>query len=894
MSDFVKPVSRLATLLLAMLVGAGASEARSDDAANADAGARHPAEAVVSAETAPSAQAVAGIENAGGNERVQSTSGMAQEATRPGTLFPAWAPLSSRIIDPRIRPNAGIRVPRSYYPIKDGPLLYSNVSPVEPDFLGGFQSRDWSVSESMGAFAVGDDHVSSKFQEFRDLRSGITAGIEGHYRSDNTIFNLFARNIGRGDQDFSLDSGEIGRYLYSISFNETPHTYAYGARSLYGGIGTNALILPDGMQRDLQNSTSNADLQSKLQRYVDTGAQSIDESLHRQNVTADVTLLATYPFVLKMSAGNESRQGIRPWSGSFGFGNFVEIPWPVDYDTHDFRVTGEWAKPESRFYANASVRVSDFIDHIESFTFDNPFRITDSAGGLACTYNCGPAMGRMTLYPSNKYDEASATFVVKKLPLNGTFNIFMSAGYLRQNEQLVPFSTNSADPPMKSPSNPSFNATDPAGLPRQTAETAMDTKTISARWTGDLTRRFRLAAQYRYYAVDNNEKPFTMYQFIREDEDIRNPETVGGTYSTVLAQYSKQTASLEGTYQITPLSKVTGVYTFERMNRDFREVKWMNDNKFKVEYDAILHGAFDLKTWVEHTQRTTSPYEFDQYNIVQGNPNGHPMFPWIEKFDEAALSRNEVQGMLTYAVTDNTSISTHLQAVATDYKVTPLGALSMQMENVTTQASDAYQFGVRWDRMVSWGIDYTWAPTDKMSVFADLGVERRAYQSMSRQWTVNGISDPYLKERTLSSFSNWTVTARDLYYTGGLGVDAQLIPNKMKFSLQYAIGKSDGRHNYASPVGTAANDTNPFVPVPFDDVDDTLTQSLNPELTYQYSPHLSVAAGYQWEQWRVNDYNYKGFTYAPLYNAGVALLMGGLLPRPYAQNIAYIRVRMGF
>ena len=897
MIDFFKPVSRLAIPLLAMAVAAGAVEARAVDRATTvaapEAGSDHPALSP-SNDGAAAGQGAAVADSSAGSDRTQSTSGMAQEATRPSTLFPPWSLLSTRIIDPRIRPNAGLRVPRSYYPIKDGPLLYANVSPVEPDFLGGFQSSDWSVSQSMAGFGVGDDHVSSKFEEFRDVRSGITAGIEGHYRSDNTIFNLLGRDIGRGDQDFNLDGGELGKYLYSISYNETPHTYAYGARSLYSGIGTNALTLPDGMQRDLQNSTSMADLQTKMQRYVDTGATSIDESLHRQNISADMTILATYPFVLKLSAGNESRQGIRPWSGSFGFDNFVEIPWPVDYDTHEFRVTGEWAKPESRFYANASIRVSDFIDHIESFTFDNPDRITDAPGGLACTFNCGPTMGRMTLYPSNKYDEASATFVVKKLPLNSTFNVFVSAGYMRQNEHLVPFSTNSADPLMKSPTNPSFNATDPAGLPRQTAETAMDTKTISARWTSDLTKRFRLLAQYRYYAVDNNEKPFTMYQFVREDEDIRNPETAGGTYSTVLAQYAKNTASLEGTYQINLKSKVTGVYTFERMDRDFREVKWTNDNKFKIEYDTLALGALEFKTWYEHTERTTAPYEFDQYNIVQGNPAGHPMFPWIEKFDEAAYSRNELQGMVTYALTDNTSVSTHLEVAGTDYKVTDLGALSMQMENVTTQASDAYQFGVRWDRMFSWGIDYSWAPTDKMSVFADLGAERRAYQSMSRQWTVNGISDPYLKERTLSSFSNWTATARDLYYTAGLGVDAQLVPDKVKFTLQYSIGKSDGRQSYSSPVGTAANDTNAFAPVPFDDVDDTTTQSFNPELTYKYNPHVSIAAGYQWEQWHVNDYNYKGFVNVPLYNAGVALLMGGLLPRPYAQNIAYIRVRMGF
>jgi len=818
-----------------------------------------------------------------------------QDATLAYTFFPPWSLMSTRNVDPRIRPNAGLHVPMAYHPIAGGPLFYPNFSPVAPDFMGGQMTASWSIRESLALFGVGDDHVSSKFQEFRDVRSGMTAGIEGHYRSGNTFFNLMAREIGRDDQDITIDGGVAGAYQYAVAYSETPHNFAFDARSLWGGIGTRALTLPDTMQADLQASTSNLQLSQKMLGYVNGSSQLIDEAIHRQNIGAEMTLVATYPFVLKASVSNESRDGVRPWSGSFGFGNFVEIPWPVKYDTQELRVTGEYAKPESRIYANASYRFSDFVDHIQSFTFDNPDRVVDAPGALGCTFNCGPRMGRMTLYPSNQYHEVSGTFVVRKLPLNSSFNAVVSAGFMRQDEQLVPFSTNSAAPPMRSPVNPSFNATDPAGLPRQTADTAMSTKTVSMRWTSDLSKKTRLVGQYRFYGLDNDQEPFTMFQFIREDEDIRNPETAGGTYAAVLAQYAKHTASLEGTYQLTPQSKVTGVYTFERMDRDYREVARMNDHKFKVEFDTLLRGWIDLRAWYERSQRSTSPYEFDVYNIVQGNPAAHPMLPWLEKFDEAPFDRNEAQVMATFAFTDATTVSAHVQRVSTDFGVAPLGAISMATEKVTAQASKANQFGVRWDRHDSYGVDYTWAPTARFSVSADAGFEQFRYESMSRQWTVNGITDPYLRQPVLESNANWIAEVRDNYYTAGLGLEADLVTERLKLSLQYVYGKSDGRHDYSSPVGTAlVDDTNAFVPQPFDDVDDTKTQSFNPELTYKYSDRLSLAAGYQWEEWQVNDYNYAGFTYVPLYNNGVALLMNGLLPKPYSQNIAYVRVRMGF
>ncbi|MGN6183368.1 MAG: MtrB/PioB family outer membrane beta-barrel protein [Thermoanaerobaculia bacterium] len=826
-------------------------------------------------------------------ETNQSPSGHPQEATRPDTVFPPWHLAATRSVDPRIRPNAGLRIPRSYYPIPGGPLLYKNYSPEEPDFTAKNAIAPWAAKLSLGFFAVGDDHVSSKFQEFRDIESGITAGIDAHFRDDNSLFNLQARQIGRDDQDIAIDGGTAGLYYYSLNFTEIPHNYAYDAKSLWGGIGSDYLTLPDGMQADLQNSTSNAQLASKLLGYVNTGAETIDESLHRQNIGGDFTLLATYPFVMKLAASNESREGVRPWSASFGFGNFVELPWPVNYDTREVRLSGEYAKPESRYYANATVRVSEFVDHIESFVFDNPYRITDAAGGLNCTFNCGPATGRMTLYPSNDYYDVSGTFVVKNLPRHSTFNAFVSAGFMRQDSPLVPFSTNSAAPPMRSPTNPSFNATDPAGLPRDSAEAAMNTKTVSLRWTSDFSPKTRFVGQYRYYGLDNREKPFTMYQFIREDEDIRNPETAGGTYSTVLAEYAKHTLSLEGTYQLTPMSKVSGVYTYERMNREEREVEWTNDHRFKVEYDTTVMGALEFKTWYERTERTTADYEFDLYNIVQGNPAAHPMFPWIEKFDEAPYGRNELQGMVTWVVNDASSISSHLQYVNTDYGVAPLGSLSMTTANVTTQTSEDVQFGVRSDKRASFGVDYTWAPTERFSAFAEAGYERQQYESMSRQWTVNGVTDPYARQRVLESNANWIASVRDNYITAGLGIDATLL-DKLKFSVQYVFSKSDGRQAYSSPVGTTADDTNAFEPQPFDDVDDTTFHTFNPELSYDWSDHLSLAAGYQWEDWNIDDYIYKGFTYAPLYTTGVAMLMGGLLPQPYSQNTAYVRVKMNF
>jgi hypothetical protein len=825
------------------------------------------------AQAQPAAEPAAAQETQG-----QGSEPPAQDATQAGTLFPVWYLTSNRNIDPRVRPNAGLRTPMAYSPIANGPLLYPAFSPVAPDFLGIQATTPWSVRGSLALFGVDDQRVSSKLQEFRDLRDGVTAGLEAHYREGRGTFNLVGRQLGRGDQDLTMDGGTAGMFQWSMLYDETPHTYAFGARSLYGGAGTNSLTIADGIRRDLQNSTSVIDAAAKLDGYVSRSAQSIDEALRRQKVGGDLTLVATYPFVMKASFSNESRDGVRPWSGSFGFGEYVEIPWPVKYDTRELRVTGEWAKPEGRVYASGSYRLSDFVDHYASLTFDNPLRLTDSANVLA-SYDGGPAAGRIALYPSNLYHEASGTLVVKKLPMNGTLNALVSFGFMRQNEPLIPFSTNTSDV-LTSASGQSFNATDPIGLPRSTAETSMNTRTVHAQWTGEPFKKVRLTGQYRLSKLDNHETPLTFSMFVREDQDPRPADTPGATFRALPIAYTTQTATGEAGYTFSPDSRIGLAYTFGRTTRDFREVAWMNDHKVKASFDTRRFGPVELKSWYQFAHRSTAPYLFNQYNVVQGDPLAIPNLPYLRKFDEAPYHRHEAQGMVTWHLTDAASLSGHGEYIATNF----------------TES----QAGVLWDRRQVYGVDFSYTPSDRVSVFADAGFERTRYEQASRQWyPFTDVGNPFTGDTGLLSNSNWTATPRDHYYSAGLGLDVYLIDQKLRLNTQYTFSKSAGRQDYTSPLGTPANDLNPFVPLPFTEVDNTVWHTFNPELEYRWSRALSLAVGYHYEKWTIHDYNYNGFSSVVDIPAvfpfpqGVALLMGGLLPPGYHANVAYVRVKAG-
>lgn len=800
--------------------------------------------------------------DAAGQEKAVAQDAAAAPTT---TLFPPWRLTSTRNVDLRLRPNAGLRLP----------ALFPNFSPVAPDYVGGATTKPWSITASLAALGIDGERESAKFQEFRNVRSGAVAGVEAHVRHGHQLLNLVGRHLGLDDQDLAIDGGRAGKYLLAFGYDETPHNFSFNARSLYAGIGTGELTVSDRIQTELQRSTSSQEAAERIRAFHEESAQSVDLALRRQKVGLDFTLVETYPLVIRASASNESRDGERPWSASFGFGNFVEIPWPVKYDTREVRVTAEYAKPESRLYANGTYRLSLFDNHIGALRFDNPYRVTDSSvESVAANVAAGPSTGLIDLYPSNDYHEATVTSVLSRLPRRTSLSGLFSFGFLRQNDPLVPFSTNTSIV-RGGPGNPPFTATDPASLPRATAETAMNTTLAQVRLTAQPANRLRLVGQYRFYNLANNETPFTIPAFVREDADVRRPATPGGTYAPVLLAYNRHTASAEGSLNLTGDTRLAVAYTFERMNRAFREVAWMNDNRVKVSLDTRAASWLDLKASYERSVRDTSEYIFNQFNIVQGNPLDRPALPFLRKFDEAGRNRDEAQVIATTQVTGALSFSGMALYGRDDFSKSPFGLLEDTHRVYSTDAS--------------------YMLTERLSLYGSYSFERYNSWQRARQFAGDTGPNPPTGETGIESASNWDARPRDDIHTAGLGFEAYLVPERLRFNVAYSYSRTDGLMAYTSPVGSP--DLNAFEPAPFTDVDDVEFHSVNPELEYRIGERLALTAAYLFEKYTISDFNYPGFTFTPRDLAGrtnAGLLMGGFLFPPFDVNVFYLRVKLGF
>jgi hypothetical protein len=798
---------------------------------------------------------------------------VAEDANQPGSQFPPWALYSTRNVDPRVNYNGGLRLPQPF----------SNFSPIVPDYDRTLlDTKNWSLKVSLAQFFVNPDPKSAKFEEFRDVRNGVVTGVEAHYRDRNYFLNAVGRNLGRNDEDLNVEGGIEGRYIFSFYDNETPHNYMFGAKSLYTGIGSENLVISDSIRTDIQNSSSLNDAATKLLNYNDQQGQSVDLKLKRAKVGGDVTIMATYPWAIKVGMSDESRNGERPWSGSFGFADFVEIPWAVHYDTYDVHINAEWTKPESRVYFIAGFRANLFDNHVESETFSNPFRITDSAD-LTGTYDGGPAEGRIALYPSNQYFEPSATVVIKRLPWNSYLSGMFSAGFMRQNEQLQPFSTNTSDT-VYNIAGTAFNATDPTALPRPTAEASINTQAAQVRWTAQPTNHFHLNTEYRIFRDDVTTPRFLFADFVREDQDVRTPTdqctqpcTANYTFSSLPIGYTRQTATINGDYDFGHDNRLGFTYTFESWDRQFREIKYMDNNRLRISYDTKAKKWLELKSWYEHTIRTTSTYDFNQWHIAQGDSQEITAFPMLRKIDEAPYRKDDVQVMATIPIGESMSVSAHGIFGKTEYNGQTFGLLD-----------NSHQ---------SYGVDYSYDINDRLSFFADYGFEKFHSRLHDRTWTPGDACDPLTQAPGYASECNWTGVPEDSYNTAGLGMDTYLIPKKFHYTVNYTFSKSHGTQDYSGGGGV----DNPFVPTNFPFVDSEDMQTVNNELEYKFTRAFSLVAGYQWEMWKISDYNYNGFNYVNQFSAfnflpiqGANLLMGGLLPPGYHANIAFARLKFGF
>lgn len=681
------------------------------------------------------------------------------------------------------------------------------------------------------------------------------------------------------DGRISAAVGKYGTYRFDADYRRIGHSFVYGAKTLYSGVGTNTLTLDDAIQYKLQNSTSSnnaadglAEVAGGTSSVYAAGMSEVDLGLRRDrvNVRFDWNLPAS--FSAGVNLDGEHRKGTRPFGGGFGFGNAIELPEPIDYQTVNLTARADWmgrvpVHEGLPAYARLSAGRSTFDDKSLGFDYDNPFRYTNTttASGYSANYAAGAAVGRHALPPDNNADSLGLALGVT-LPWHLRADGSAHRSVITQN---VPFLPQSTNPTMQ-----------PPALPRESLEGEIVKSLFAGSLSARPVERYDVKAEYRYLEHDNRTEEFVTPQMSQLDvaqQGSATPHNVSFIEREVALEQE-----IEVSHRSTIGLKLMHILeTFKNGSADREQ-----ENRAVLSFDTRELDWAMIRVSGEHGVRDAD------YPDYSGTVYSGGELPWMRKYYAASRDRSQVVAMIS---------------------VLPMENLTLSLEQVAGRDRyPASEFGLRnaSRTLTSLGLDYTVSEEVTFSTFASQ--ERTFSSQRSRQWAMRNrttgvlpVGDPYDQFGGIEDYSNWTAEATDVVRTLGAATDVALVPQKLSWRMEGQYTENEGAVDMDSPVNTSpsatAFDTNPFIPQDFPRVDSARGGSFDTSLRYVLTvPGLFKTAiavlGYRYDVWRISGFQYEGYesvgkTISGGYNG---LLSMDTLPKDYAVHSAYLKLTTAF
>lgn len=600
------------------------------------------------------------------------------------------------------------------------------------------EASDWAYTAEIGVVlqaADGEDD-SAKFEEYRDISRGISGNLSFEAQKNRRRYiRGKAENAGQDDQFIGVEAGDYAKYAVELSYDNSIHRYAFGSKTLYSGVGSGVMTLDDALQANVQSAPTAVETANRLNGFLASAATG-DPDVTRDTLKLGLNLFAFDPFSIKLELAHEKREGTRPFAGAFGTTEMVELFEPIDYNTLEMKISAEYtSKP---VYLNLTYQYSQFANHTDTLTFDNPLIATDAL--------LQPSKGRIDLAPDNQYHNVSITSAFSQLPWNSQLTANAAWGLMLQDDNLVPFTANSA---MAAPA-----------LPVNSIDAEVLTSLYNLRITSKPLPYMRVKGHVRYYDYDNRIDQINFSNGYVETDAF----AVGTAITNLPSSYTKTRAGLDVGFDV---GKRTGLgvgYQFEKTDRENREVEEQEDHKVKLSADNHTLDWMDIRASYERTNREIDDYHFDVY--LESGDNLDEL-PQLRKYDQADLVRDRVEVQWTFYPTENLSLSPSITYGMDDFKESPYGLLE-----------DSHYI---------------------LSCDADYAINERAAVNFFYSFEQYENS-----QRGNDSGTDWLAEGEDQAHTFGGGLKLALIPQRLDLDLTYTYSEVDGSIAFSSPSGSFA------------------------------------------------------------------------------------------
>ncbi len=694
-----------------------------------------------------------------------------------------------------------------------------------------------NYSGSASWTAIGRDVNSQnrfRFEEYRDLSSGATAGMDLKGDSDTHRFTLFGENLGRDDQFIEFKGARYGDYKFSLYNNNIIHNLTFGAITPFSGTGTSNLTFPGALDGTFKPS-------------LDTATWTpFNYSIKHENYGGAFELSRSSPFYVRVTGNQKETKGIRPLGspGTSPGGPNYELPAPVNYTTTDASAEVGYATKTRQFSLNASW--SQFQDHSDFVNWRNPA----IQNALSTT-----TTERTTLAADNVLAKLSLNALLKQLPFNSALGLRGTYSQLTNN---LPVSQTGT----------TVTGTTGQIVNTNPSETAFKGDVVNESFSASLTSQLARTLDSRLYwnwARKENNSTQIVYTPINASTSAStqtcdlNPVTGAGlsTCTTELFHYKKNEFGVDLQWRMTPDQKLSGGWEYTDTTReriDFDETK---DNKVYIEYKNSSFDAVTGKIKVQHLQRRSN---FLLGNLDPSLSNNNLFNVYLKRFDLNDNDQDLVKLVLDSTPQQFLDLGAEVIWKKNDYKNVVLGRTGDTREELYLTAS--------------------YGDPKRFRATAFFDYEKTHYDSTHYQGTPNAATFPASVNSTTFL---WTGKVKDKNYVAGLAADWPAT-ERLKFTGAFIWQETDGTVDFAANNAAAV-----VVNIPA--YDSFRKTALNLNGTYAVDKNIDVTVGGAWERYTFDDAQMNGYTYTPVTGTNQNLLSGAYASPNYKASIFYLNLK---
>jgi MtrB/PioB family decaheme-associated outer membrane protein len=716
-----------------------------------------------------------------------------------------------------------------------------------------------SGSAEIGGLAGHRSGSEAKYDEYRQAGPNKWIVPELQFflggKKEDIFVDFDATKAGYRDQNFKLRFGRYGLVDIEAEWDQIPHLFSEGvARTPYSRDGGTFTL------SSKPASTAGTDVRD----WVNANARRIDLGLLYGIGRFKIRYTPVPGWTFSGGYWSQHVGGDRAFGTLFGPNpgafNITELAEPIDYQTHNVELGAEYAG--NGWSLGLKYNGSFFHNNISTLIWDNP--ITSGVGSGcqdSATYSnaagTGPCRGRLDLYPSNQAHTLTLTGAAA-LPLNTRFMGTASYGWRLQDDPFLPMTINSC-----------FGSGAPPASCKDVGRTPLPSMNIHS-LNGDvrplminatLVNNFfdgvHLKAYERFYDLENRSRRLNLPDgFVINDSAISSDSEKSTPYA-----YSKNDVGAEAGYDFTRWLTAKLGYNWQRMHREFREIRNSDEHSVGPTVDVKPWSWFLFRASYKYFSRNAPNYQLDEENLAK-------------KFDEAKRIRHK--GSLFS-------------------QISPLETLTFHAGfEFTNDRFPSSEIGTQYDFNYSPSVGLIYAPLDWLKLFGDYNWERF-------DWRLNGIQRSSESQNPADNCPDgggvnrcWESRGRDKIHTFSIGSDMSLIENVLGFRIQY--GLSFGR-SQVHAVGPCATCSTPN-PTNYPTIKNTWHELLA-RFEYQIHKNVGLKFGYYFNRSRERDFGVdimKPWMGDVDPGAGVqrSIFLGDRIKGPVTVHVGFVALKLSF